>query len=60
MYFKNKINTNIDNEFGKKKKFSIRNMRIRDYLILGVFLIFILGVILLIAFKGKDIVILYI
>ena len=57
MYFKNKINTNIDNEFGKKKKFSIRNMRIRDYLILGVFLIFILGVILLIAFKGKDIVI---
>ena len=57
MYFKNKINTNIDNEFGKKKKFSIRNMRIRDYLILGVFLTFILGVILLIAFKGKDIVI---
>ena len=57
MYFKGKVNTNIDNEFGKKKKFSIRNMRIRDYLILGVFLIFILGVILLIAFKGKDIVI---
>ena len=57
MYFKDKINTNIDKEFGKKKKFSIRNMRIRDYLILGVFLIFIVGGIILIAFKGKDIVI---
>ena len=57
MYFKGKADTNIDNEFGKKKKFSIKNMKIRDYLILGVFLIFIVGGILLFAFKGKDIVI---
>ena len=57
MYFKGKMDTNIDKEFGKKKKFSIRNIRIRDYLILGVFLIFIVGGIILIAFNGKDVVI---
>ena len=26
MYFKDKINTNIDKEFGKKKKFSIKKI----------------------------------
>ena len=54
MYFKGKVNTNIDNEFGKKKKFNIRNMKIKDYLILGGATLFIIIGIILITWSGRE------
>ena len=54
MYFKNKINTNIDNEFGKKKKLNIRNMKIKDYLVLGGATLFIIIGIILITWSGRE------
>ena len=54
MYFKGKVDTNIDNEFGKKKKFNIRNMKIKDYLILGGATLFIIIGIILITWSGRE------
>ena len=54
MYFKGKMDTNIDNEFGKKKKLNIRNMKIKDYLILGGATLFIIIGIILITWSGRE------
>ena len=54
MYFKGKVDTNIDNEFGKKKKLNIRNMKIKDYLVLGGATLFIIIGIILITWSGRE------
>ena len=74
MYFKDKINTNIDKEFGKKKKFSIKKIDFNniDYkkiiIFSGIILLVIIGVILItknkhnnyfIDLDGEDLIMIY-
>ena len=74
MYFKDKINTNIDKEFGKKKKFSIKKIDFNniDYkkiiIFSGIILLVIIGIILItknkhnnyfIDLDGEDLIMIY-
>ena len=74
MYFKDKVNTNIDSEFGKKKKINIKKMSFNnvDYkkiiILSGVIIFIIVGVILLtrnkkenyfIDLTGEDLIMIY-
>ena len=74
MYFKDKINTNIDKEFGKKKKFSIKkidfnNINYKKIIIFsGIILLVIIGIILItknkhnnyfIDLDGEDLIMIY-
>ena len=74
MYFKDKINTNIDKEFGKKKKFSIKKIDFNniDYkkiiIFSGIILLVIIGIILITKNKhnnyflnldGEDLIMIY-
>ena len=74
MYFKDKINTNIDKEFGKKKKFSIKKIDFNniDYkkiiIFSGIVLLVIIGIILItknkrnnyfIDLDGEDLIMIY-
>ena len=74
MYFKDKINTNIDKEFGKKKKFSIKKIDFNniDYkkiiIFSGIILLVIMGIILItknkhnnyfIDLDGEDLIMIY-
>ena len=74
MYFKDKINTNIDKEFGKKKKFSIKKIDFNNVfspkviIFSGVIVLVIIGIILLtrdkkdnyfIDLDGEDLIMIY-
>ena len=74
MYFKDKINTNIDKEFGKKKKLSIKKIDFNniDYkkiiIFSGIVLLVIIGIILItknkhnnyfIDLDGEDLIMIY-
>ena len=74
MYFKDKVNTNIDKEFGKKKKFSIKKIDFNniDYkkiiIFSGIILLVIIGIILItknkhnnyfIDLDGEDLIMIY-